>query len=170
MITLFKQLLPSYPHIRSDYLISGLIMRHDSLREWYAQKRLKHKGEGAKVDFKSNIIFANNVSIGKKVKVQNNTIISAGVDNREVIIEDYALVGAAVLIVTSTYDVKLSEKLIRDIPPLEGPVKIESGAFIGWGSVIYPNVTIGEKAVIAPYSIVKEDVPPKTYFNGSDVC
>ncbi|AKM79426.1 MAG: O-acetyltransferase [Candidatus Beckwithbacteria bacterium GW2011_GWB1_47_15] len=40
-----------------------------------------------------------------------------------------------------------------------GRVVIKKGAKIGSHSVIFPGVTIGEKAVVGAFSLVKKDVP-----------
>jgi acetyltransferase-like isoleucine patch superfamily enzyme len=46
-------------------------------------------------------------------------------------------------------------------------VKIERNAFIGPSSVILPNVTIGEGAVVTAGSVVSKSVPPMTVVQGN---
>ena len=41
-------------------------------------------------------------------------------------------------------------------------IKIGHGAWIGSNTTILSGVTIGEKAVIAPGSVISMDVPPNT--------
>jgi carbonic anhydrase/acetyltransferase-like protein (isoleucine patch superfamily) len=44
--------------------------------------------------------------------------------------------------------------------PVCADVHIKEGSFIGIGSVIYPGVTIGPRAIVGALSFVKSDVPP----------
>jgi acetyltransferase-like isoleucine patch superfamily enzyme len=48
----------------------------------------------------------------------------------------------------------------------KGSVTIASDAWIGTGSVILPNVTIGEGAVVGANSVVTKSVPPYTVVGG----
>ena len=48
-----------------------------------------------------------------------------------------------------------------------GRVEIGPDAFVGPGSVIMPDVTIGEGAVVAAGSVVNRNVPPYTMVGGS---
>jgi acetyltransferase-like isoleucine patch superfamily enzyme len=51
---------------------------------------------------------------------------------------------------------------------VEGPpLRIESGAWIGNNCGIYGGVTIGERAIVAPLSVVTRDVPPETMVSGN---
>ncbi len=56
---------------------------------------------------------------------------------------------------------------IRNKKPLiYGDIVIEKDAWIGTGVIIYPNVTIGECAIVASGSVVSKDVPPFTLVGG----
>ena len=46
-------------------------------------------------------------------------------------------------------------------------VKIESGAYVGAGSMILPDVTIGQGAVVNAGSVVSRTVPPRTLVRGN---
>jgi acetyltransferase-like isoleucine patch superfamily enzyme len=48
----------------------------------------------------------------------------------------------------------------------KGFITIEADAWIGTGSVILPNVTIGEGAVVGANSVVTKDVEPYTVVGG----
>jgi acetyltransferase-like isoleucine patch superfamily enzyme len=48
-----------------------------------------------------------------------------------------------------------------------GPVVIKKRSFVGIHSVIMPNVTIGERAIIAANSVVSINVPPNTIVGGN---
>ena len=47
-----------------------------------------------------------------------------------------------------------------------GEVRIREGSFIGIGSVVYPGVTIGPRAIVGALSFVKSDVPPECIVAG----
>lgn len=40
-----------------------------------------------------------------------------------------------------------------------GKVKIGDRVFIGWGSIVFPNVEIGDDVIVAAGSIVNKDIP-----------
>jgi maltose O-acetyltransferase len=48
-----------------------------------------------------------------------------------------------------------------------GKVEIKDNAFIGWGSIIFPNVVVGENAIVAAGSIVNKSVPPNKIVGGN---
>lgn len=48
-----------------------------------------------------------------------------------------------------------------------GHCKIGKFSFIGTGSIIYPNVTIGNNVMISAGSIVKRDIPDNALVNGN---
>ena len=47
-----------------------------------------------------------------------------------------------------------------------GPVYIKKNAFIGIGAMILPNIIVGEKSIVAPYSVVKNDIPDNVLVAG----
>lgn len=47
------------------------------------------------------------------------------------------------------------------------PTKIGSGCYIGGPSSIYPGVTIGNKVIVLPMTVVTEDVPDNVMIGGS---
>src|SRR5664280_2401495 len=47
------------------------------------------------------------------------------------------------------------------------PVTIEDGAWVRFGAVIAPGVTIGRGSIVATGAVVLKDVPPNTYVEGN---
>jgi acetyltransferase-like isoleucine patch superfamily enzyme len=45
--------------------------------------------------------------------------------------------------------------------------RIGSGSFIGGPSVVYPGISIGDRCIVMPMSVVIEDVPDNTMVGGS---
>lgn len=96
------------------------------------------------------------VHIGDNVKIQNASLIYHGVT-----IESGVFVGPNVIFT--------NDKKPRAINPdgslkgnddwLVGPIRICYGASIGAGSVVLPNVTIGQFALVGSGSVVTRDVP-----------
>jgi maltose O-acetyltransferase len=64
-------------------------------------------------------------------------------------------------------------EVLDGVPParsrfVEGsPLRVERGAWIGNNCGIYGGVTIGERAIVAPGSVVTRDVPPETMVSGN---
>lgn len=52
-------------------------------------------------------------------------------------------------------------------PPTGGPIVIEDGAYLGWGSVVGPGVTVGTGAFVGEGAIVLDDVDPHTVVYGN---
>lgn len=53
---------------------------------------------------------------------------------------------------------------VKNFPPDHGGVEsekvtVKAGAFIGIGTVVFPGVTIGEKAIVGAMSLVRRDIP-----------
>lgn len=76
-----------------------------------------------------------------------------------VTIEDDVYITRGVKILTHFNPTPPQKKIIRRDSIL-GEVHIKSGAFLGVSSIILPNVTIGENAIIGAGSVVTKDVPP----------
>jgi maltose O-acetyltransferase len=51
-------------------------------------------------------------------------------------------------------------------PTAHGPITIEDDAWLGTGSIIMPNITIGRGSVVGAASFVNRDVPPFTIVAG----
>jgi acetyltransferase-like isoleucine patch superfamily enzyme len=48
-----------------------------------------------------------------------------------------------------------------------GPIRILDDVFIGYGTIVLPNVTIGPRAIVGAGSVVTRDVPPDTVAAGT---
>jgi len=53
------------------------------------------------------------------------------------------------------------------VPTAHGPIIIEDDAWLGTGSIIMPNIKIGQGAVVGANSLVTKDVPPFTIVVGT---
>ena len=102
------------------------------------------------------------VRMGKNVEIGYFCIIG-NVHPELITIEDNAVVTARVTILE--HDNAMYYTGRGDV--VSGPVVIGKNAFIGIGATIMPNVTIGERSIVAPYAFVNRDVPDNTLAAGS---
>ncbi len=126
---------------------------------------------GDYVQLGHNVMIRENVSIGDRSLVGTNTIIDGSCRiGKHVslqsgvyiptnsVVEDFAFLGP--------YCVLTNDKYVMQKPTnLMGP-KIRKGASIGANAVIFPEVTIGEGAVVGAGSVVNHDVPAHTVVAG----
>ena len=130
-----------------------------------------------------NIKVGNNFKCQKRVRIetflidkyyQNKPIISIG-DNvyinwdchiggiNKIIIGNNVLIGSKVMIIDHQHGEITNEalKLPPAIRPLysKGPVIISDNVWIGEGTAIMPNVTIGKNSIIGANSVVTKDIP-----------
>jgi acetyltransferase-like isoleucine patch superfamily enzyme len=80
-------------------------------------------------------------------------------------IGDRVAIAQRVLVILSSDP---NESRLRDwFPAIRGTVRIGDDAWIGAGAILLPNVTVGERAVVAAGAIVTSDVPPRTVVAGN---
>ncbi|NMC62404.1 MAG: acyltransferase [SAR324 cluster bacterium] len=101
------------------------------------------------------------VRIGKGVEIGYYCLIG-NVHPYNIHIEDYAVITANCVLLD--HDNALHYTFGGDV--IYGKIRIGPSAFIGIASVIMPGVKIGEKAIVAPQSFVKYDVPAFTLVAG----
>jgi len=86
----------------------------------------------------------------------------------EVSIGTKVLGGPRVFIGDTYHDYRAPDIAIVDQPMRDPrPVHIESGAFLGVGSVILPGVTVGARAYVGANAVVTSDVPPNAVVGGN---
>lgn len=120
---------------------------------WDGQKRAKYlkskkilKGIGKNCMFQSRIFPMD----PKLLLIHNNVTIAANVT-------------------FCTHDAirhVLMYKYNKKFPIYSGCIEIMDNVFIGIGSIIMPNIRIGENSVIAAGSVVTKDVPPNSIVAG----
>ncbi|WP_095055544.1 DapH/DapD/GlmU-related protein [Pseudomonas sp. Irchel s3b2] len=98
------------------------------------------------------------IDIGTGASLGEGIVIEAA---GGVTIGDFSELGARVTVVTSSHD-----HSFRSLPWEEAPVRIGSRCVIGEGAIIVGPLSIGDGAVIKPYSVVIRDVLENTVVNG----
>ncbi|CEK19148.1 acyltransferase [Chthonomonas calidirosea] len=97
--------------------------------------------------------------IGDRTNIEQNVHI---VCHRKVVIGSQVTItgNCAIVDVHHPYeDIHDPRKIGERMPQEDSFVEIQDGAFLGMGSVVLPNVTIGHKAVIGANSVVTKSVP-----------
>ncbi len=111
------------------------------------------------------LLRAAGYTIGKDVYVGEDLII---IDELEE--AGYLHVGNRVAIAERVTLVISSRPNFSRIAPYvstaHGPIIIEDDAWLGTGSIIMPNIKIGQGAVVGANSVVTKDVPPFTVVIG----
>jgi acetyltransferase-like isoleucine patch superfamily enzyme len=112
------------------------------------------------------------ISIGENVHITVHCSITASLSS--IVIEDFVGIAANCHIFSSMDDF-LGIGLTNPTIPIEfrnvshGPVKISKHSIIGVGSVIFPNVTVGEGCAIGSMSLVNKSIDPWGVYVGIPV-
>lgn len=103
-------------------------------------------------------------SIGKDVFIGEDLIISDGMHDRNVFIEERASIGPRVTLIT--YSGPNSSRIRPYVKVVKGEIRIEKDAWIGAGVIILPNLIIGEGAIVGAGAVVTKNVPPYSIVTG----
>lgn len=111
-----------------------------------------------------NTIIENNVSIsdpskvviGENVLIQSNVVVNScgGLH-----IGKYVRVGLNTKIVTFSHNYLVTSLIPYDKKLILKPVIIRDFVWIGWDTIIFPGVEIGEGAIVSAGSVVTKNVP-----------
>lgn len=105
----------------------------------------------------SSFVEIGGAIIGSHNKIEAQVFIPPGVE-----IGDYCFIGPSVKFANDKYPKVAGDSWSWSI----GKVKVGSYVSIGIGTIILPNVTLGEHTFIAAGSIVASDVPPHSFAMG----
>lgn len=108
---------------------------------------------------------SSNLTMGKDTFINIGSFVDG---SAPVILEDYVRCGPYVKILTGTHNYRDSviRRRITD-GTLAKPVLIKKGSWIGMGSIILPDVTIGEGCIIAAGAVVIRDTEPNGLYVGN---
>lgn len=87
------------------------------------------------------------------------------VDDVEIYIDDYVMIGPNVTIATGTHPIL--PELRMQAYQYNMPVHIEKNVWLGAGCIVLPGVTIGENTVIGAGSVVTKDIPANVVAAGT---
>jgi acetyltransferase-like isoleucine patch superfamily enzyme len=117
------------------------------------------------IDESTTIFVPFHTNFGKHIVLGKNVFINHGcsfLDLGGIIIEDDALIGPKVCIITENHPIHPSNRKSLDLKA----VLIRRNAWIGANSTILPGVTVGENAIVAAGSVVTKDVEANTIVGG----
>lgn len=106
--------------------------------------------------------YGKNIYLGKRFFANHNCTI---LDAAKVTIGDEVLLGPNVQILTNNHPLAPQER-IKGAQQAK-PITIGNHVWIGGGAIILPGVSIGDGAVVAAGSVVKEDVPERHLVAGN---
>ena len=145
----------------------GLVKYIPSPIGWFLRfavlKLFCKKIESYKIDEGVQPFFAENISIGKNVRLQTGALFG-GIG--ELILEDWSGLGAGAMVASEDHSFRKGKYLSLQ-PKLGARTVIKRDAWIGAGAVVTKGVTIGQGAIVGPNSVVTRDVPPNAYVIGS---
>lgn len=122
--------------------------------------------EGCRVRENAKIYAKEKLKCGKYVWIGENAILDA---SGGLSIGEHTSIGLSVMIWTHTTflaNLKLKNVISSKLTIRKG-TKIGKGCFIAGPSVIYHGVTIGDKVMVLPMSVVTGDIPSNTMVGGS---
>ncbi|RAJ77308.1 acetyltransferase-like isoleucine patch superfamily enzyme [Chitinophaga dinghuensis] len=103
--------------------------------------------------------FGQFIRLGKQVFINH---ACSFLDMGGITIEDHALIGPKVNLITENHPLDPSDRRAL----VTKPILIKRNAWIGAAATILPGVTIGENAVVAAGSVVSKDVPDNVVVAG----
>lgn len=101
------------------------------------------------------------VNIGKNVEIGYFCILG-NVHPKLITIEDNVVITAKVVLLEHDN----SYYYTRGLDVKIGPVVLKKFSFIGINTVVLPNVTIGERSIVGPNSVVLKDIPSDVIAGG----
>jgi acetyltransferase-like isoleucine patch superfamily enzyme len=107
--------------------------------------------------------------VPERLKIAASAVVNNALFNTSsgsITIEDGAFFGHSVSVITGTHDADAVGEKRRCFPTSGRDIVIKRGAWIASNATILGPCVIGENAVVAACSLVKNDVPPKTIVAG----
>lgn len=122
--------------------------------------------QGCRVRESAKVISPENLTCGEHVWVGENVVLDAS-GGLKVGSHTTFAVGALVWSHSSSFSNIMMDNRSGNPWIVRKPTKIGSGCYIGGPSSIYPGVTIGNKVIVLPMTVVTEDVPDNVMIGGS---
>ena len=139
---------------------AALELLRDQVIEYTApRRRLARVGKKTLISRSASLHDPQNIFIGDDVLVGPDCKVWAS-PNATLTLEDHALLGPNVTIITSTHGTADLTVPMNSQPDTERNVRIGRGAWLCANSVILPGITVHEEAIVAAVAIVTQDVPP----------
>lgn len=120
--------------------------------------RLLGLPEGCRIREGAKVISPENLKCGTHIWIGEGAIVDA---SGGLTVGDHTTIASHVFVWSHTsYRANLAFDNTSGSPLIERrPTKIGRGCFLGGPSVIYPGVTLGDRTVVLPMSVVTRDLP-----------
>jgi acetyltransferase-like isoleucine patch superfamily enzyme len=123
------------------------------------RRRFGRRGARCFIDGTVSFRFAEQIEVGDDVCFGPYNIIWAS-SNARLFVEDRALLGPHVTIMTANHGFADIHLPIGRQPQIEREIRIGRGTWLCANVVVLPGVTIGEGAIVAAGAVVNRDVRP----------
>lgn len=146
---LFRQNMIRYPHLIR--IGSRTIVRYGGRMEIVLHGQ----------DWEPELTIGNNVNIEQNVHIICHDRISIG--------DNVSITGncAIVDVLHPVNAIEHGAKIGDSIDPARSFVEIGAGSFLGYGTIVLPNVRIGRNCVIGAGSVVTRDIPDDSIASGA---
>lgn len=108
--------------------------------------------------------YVQNLSLGHWIHIGPQCFLEA---KGGVIIEDGVIISSRVTILSSNHNYDSPETMPYGGEDILRPVRIEKGAWICYGALILPGVTIGEGSIVGAGAVVTKSVSPGQIVGGN---
>lgn len=159
---------PNYHKVqeRIDWIFTKTIELNKSSHDPQVIREKIGEMLGITVDESTTICIPFYTDWGRSIGIGKNVFINMGctfMDRGGIIIEDKALIGPNVSLITENHP----ENPVDRHYVYSKPILIKEGAWLGANSTILPGITIGRNAIVGAGSIVTKDVPDDTIVAGN---
>ncbi|HEY5669101.1 MAG TPA: sugar O-acetyltransferase [Anaerolineales bacterium] len=131
-------------------------------RQTILQQMLGHIGQNSIIEPPFYCSYGHNTHIGDHTYLNFMCTI---LDNNEVRIGDYVMIGPVVQIYTAAHHLQAEPR--NQGLEVAKPIVIEDNVWIGGGAIILPGVSIGRNAVVGAGAVVTRSVPANTVVAGN---
>jgi acetyltransferase-like isoleucine patch superfamily enzyme len=133
------------------------------VRRILATRIFKHIGEGVIFHHDVYILSGQNTSLGNGVFVNRGATLD---DRGPITIGDHTMIAAGAILTTHGHILDDFSKPLPFGGRTKAPITIGSNSVIGFRSVVMPNVTIGDRVIVASNSVVTSDIPDRWVVGG----
>ena len=133
------------------------------VRRIFAKKVFKQLGEGVIFHHDVYILSGQNTSLGNGVFINRGATID---DRGPITIGDHTMIAAGAILTTHGHILNDFSKPLPFGGRTMAPITIGSNTVIGFRAVVMPNVTIGDRVIVAANSVVTSDIPDRWVVGG----
>jgi maltose O-acetyltransferase len=122
------------------------------------------KYDDCNIDPSCSFVCPQKLSLGRWVYIGPKSFLEA---KGGISIEDGVVISSCVTILSSSHDYHSYESMPYDGRDVLRPVQLKKGAWICYGALILPGVTVGEGTIVGAGAVVTKDVQPGEIVGGN---